>query len=37
MSFGVYENILWLQVSICNAFSLVQELEDEHNLGCVEL
>jgi hypothetical protein len=37
VSLGVDEDVLGLQVSICDAFRLVQELEYEHNLGGVEL
>ena len=37
MSFGIYEYVLWFQVSVCNPFTLVQEFQDEDNLGCVEL
>jgi hypothetical protein len=37
MPFGVYKYVLWLQVSICDSFPLVQEFKDEYNLGGVKL
>lgn len=37
MSFSIYENVFRFQVSISDAFSFVQELQNQHNLSGVEL
>lgn len=35
--FGVDEDILGLQIAICDAFALVQKLQYEDDFGCIEL
>lgn len=37
MSISIYQYVLRLQVAVCDAFSFVQKLQDEHNLSGVEL
>lgn len=37
MALGVYENVFRLQVSVSNSFLLMQEFQNQHNLGGVEL
>lgn len=37
MSFGVDQDVLGLQVAVCNALPLVQKLQYEDNFGSVEL
>jgi hypothetical protein len=37
MAFGVYEDVLWFQVPICDTFFLMQKFKDEYYLGGVEL
>ena len=37
MPVRIYEDILRLQVSVCHSLLFVQELQDQHNLGSIEL
>lgn len=36
MTFGIDENVLWLQIPICNAFDIMQELQNEYYFSSIE-
>ena len=36
MTFGINENVLWLQIPICDAFDIMQELQNQDYLSSIE-
>lgn len=36
MTFGINENVLWLQIPICYAFDIMQELQYQNYFSSIE-
>ncbi len=36
MTFGINKNVLWLQIPICNAFDIMQELQNQNYFSSIE-